>query len=114
MIPRLKSKQENPDGLPVARIRPASRGMVEVRCPKTSEPLVLDGDHTGRKFYNPISMEFFWIPNVGLNESGRVPANRPSARQTAEPQGLGLKLDHSVTDAEDEGKKNKKGWWPFS
>ena len=114
MIPRLKSKQENPDGLQLAKVRSVGRGMLEVRCPTTGEPLFLDADHAGRKFYNPNSTAFFWIPSVEQAETARPSTTLAPARRNAPPQGLGLKLDNSKTSTEDEDKSKKRRWWPFS
>jgi len=113
MIPRLKSKQENPDGLQMAKVRSIGRGMLEVRCPTSGEPLFLDADHAGRKFYNPNSTEFFWIPSVELTERVRASANTSPTHRNAPPQGQGLKLNNSKTNSEDEEKPAKKSWWPF-
>jgi hypothetical protein len=114
MIPKLRNKQENPDELRVAKVRPVGRGMLEVRCPTTGEPLLLDADHAGRQFYNPNSMEFFWIPNVEPTETPRPSTNVPLSRKNAPPQGLGLKLDNLKSSTDDEDKSKKRRWWPFS
>ncbi len=83
MIPTLKSKQENPDGLRVAKMRSVGRGLLEVRCPTSGEPLFLDADHAGRGFYNPNSEEFFWISNLAITETVHASFSAPPTRKNA-------------------------------
>jgi hypothetical protein len=110
MISRTKDSKDNPRRRPVAVIESVSPGRLQVRCPKTRELLDLDADFAGRDFYNPNTLEYFWIPAVpGSNTAPSAPPQplaNTAARKAGPPAGLELKLPGGI-----EPEKKKKGWF---
>ncbi|EMI24612.1 hypothetical protein [Rhodopirellula europaea] len=111
MIARTKDSKENPRNRPVASIESVSKTHFRTRCPKTRELFDLDHDFAGRDFYNPNTLEYFWIPAIGRIGPTLEPASQTQtkrkATQAGPPAGLGLKLSGGAS----EPKKKRKGWF---
>lgn len=111
MVPISKSRTEKPRGLPVASIAGHDKGKIVINCPSSAGKLLLDDDHAGREFYNPSTLEYFWIPGVPAPQPSQQSPS--SSKATGTKKGLNLQLPDPSSENSGRGKQKKSNWWPF-
>jgi hypothetical protein len=112
MIPASSNKEEHFKHLPFARVKPSDQQMIIVTCPNSGARLMLDRDHIGRRYYNPATSEFFWIPRVENEVHAPAPVPQRSRAPEGQPRS-GLTLPDPSTKASNDRENGPKGWWPF-